>query len=361
MEEFAPLKNDLLLRAARGEKVERPPVWVMRQAGRYLPEYHKAKGSNNFFQCCRTTELASEITIQPVERYDGYLDAAIIFSDILVIPQAMGMSVDILDKVGPYFPEPLREPEDLKKLKTDVDICSELDWAFKAITATRKRLDGRVPLFGFCGAPWTLMVYMLEGGSPKLCRYAKTWIYKYPEASKELLSRITDVAVDFLVQQVVAGAQILQIFESSGGELGPAEFKEFALPYLLQIATRVRKRLRELGVKEQVPLIVFPRGAMYALDWLADSDYDVVSLDYSINPAEAVKIARGRVVLQGNLDPGTIYGTNEIISKKVEEMVEGFGGGKQGYIANLGHGTQPFFDPEKLGHFLKEIHRIGSR
>ncbi|KAK9476771.1 Uroporphyrinogen decarboxylase [Lipomyces japonicus] len=361
MVEFPTLKNDLILRAARGEKVERPPVWVMRQAGRYLPQYHVAKGKNDFFTCCRTAEIASEITIQPVEHYDGILDAAIIFSDILVIPQALGLEVEILDKVGPHFPNPLREPADLEKLNKNVDVKKELDWALKAITATRIKLDGRVPLLGFCGAPWTLMVYMLEGGGSKLYRYAKTWLYKYPKESKELLSRITDVAVEFLAQQVVAGAQMLQVFESSGGELGPAEFQEFSLPYLLEIITRLRKRLFELGITDHVPVSVFPRGASYALDWLADSDYDVVSLDWTIDPAKAVEIVRGRVVLQGNLDPGVIYGTDEIITDKVQKMIEGFGGGKQGYIVNLGHGTQPFFDPAKLGWFLKEVKRIGSQ
>ncbi|KAK9474277.1 Uroporphyrinogen decarboxylase [Dipodascopsis tothii] len=360
MPEFAPLKNDLILRAARGEKVERPPIWVMRQAGRYLPQYHVVKGTNNFFTCCRTASIAAEITIQPIEQYDGVIDAAIIFSDILVIPQAMGMHVEILDKIGPHFPEPLREPEDLAKLNTDVDVLKELDWAFKAITETRVRLAGRVPLLGFCGGPWTLMVYMLEGGGTKLFRYAKTWLYKHPEASHKLLQQITDVAVEFLAQQVVAGAQMLQVFESWAGELGPAEFDEFSLPYLKQISSRLRARLAELGVTEHVPLTVFCRGAMWALDRVADAGYDVVSLDWTIDPAEAVRIARGRVVLQGNMDPGAIYGTDEAITRKVEAMVAGFGGGKQGYIVNLGHGTQPFFDPAKLGWFMRECVRVGS-
>ncbi|KAK9360571.1 Uroporphyrinogen decarboxylase [Lipomyces starkeyi] len=361
MPEFAPLKNDLILRAARGENVERPPVWVMRQAGRYLPQYHVVKAGNDFFACCRNPELASAITIQPIDHYDGYLDAAIIFSDILVIPQAMGMKVDILDKIGPHFPDPLREPSELEtKLTKEVDVLKELDWAFKSITETRLKLNGRVPLLGFCGGPLTLMVYMIEGGGTKLFRYAKTWLYAHPEASHELLSRITDVAVEFLAQQVVAGAQMLQVFESWAGELGPKEFKEFSLPYLRIISSRFRKRLLELGITEHIPLTIFAKGAWYALDWLADSGYDVVSLDWLFDPKEAMKIANGRVVLQGNLDPGTIYGSKEVITKKTEEMITDFGGGKQGYIVNLGHGTQPFFDPENLGWFLKEVHRVGS-
>lgn len=337
-----------------------------RQAGRYLPEYKEVKGSRDFFETCRDAEIASEITIQPVERYAGLIDAAIIFSDILVIPQAMGMKVEIREGTGPYFPEPLRSVADIERLTAPpVDVCKELDWAFKAITLTRTKLAGRVPLFGFCGAPFTLLVYMTEGGSSKMYRFVRSWLYSRAAECHALLQRITDVAVEFLAQQVVAGAQMLQIFESWAGELGPAEFAEFSLPYLRQIAERVPRRLKELGVDvddqgRRVPLTVFAKGAWYALDELCDSGYDVVSLDWLWDPKEAVKVAAGRVTLQGNLDPGIIYGTKEVISEKTEKMVRGFGGGKQHYIVNLGHGTQPFFEPEKLGWFLQECHRVGS-
>lgn len=331
----------------------------MRQAGRYLPQYHEVKGGRDFFEVCRDPETASAITIQPIDHFDGLIDAAIIFSDILVIPQAMGMEVLMVEKQGPHFTDPLRVPEDLHKLKTDVDVLKELDWAFKAITMTRTKLAGRVPLFGFCGGPWTLMVYMIEGGGSRLFRFAKEWIYKYPKASHELLQRITDVAIEFLAQQVVAGAQILQVFESWGGELGPAEFNEFSLPYLKQISAGVKDRLKQLG-QEQVPITVFAKGSWYALDSLCDAGYDTVSLDWSYDPAEAVKVANNRVTLQGNIDPGVMYGTDEIITAKVEQMISKFGGGKSKYIVNFGHGTSPFMDPEKIRHFLKEVHRVGS-
>ncbi|KAH3675071.1 hypothetical protein WICMUC_002903 [Wickerhamomyces mucosus] len=360
MSEFPPLKNDLILRAARGEKVERPPIWIMRQAGRYLPEYHEVKAGRDFFETCRDAEIASAITIQPIDHFDGLIDAAIIFSDILVIPQAMGMDVQMIDKQGPHFTDPLRVPKDLEKLSKDVDVLKELDWAFKAITLTRKKLNGRVPLLGFCGGPWTLMVYMIEGGGSRLFRYAKEWIYRYPEASHELLQRITDVAVEFLAQQVIAGAQMLQVFESWGGELGPAEFKEFSLPYLRQISAKLKLRLKELDVKEDIPVTIFSKGSWYALDELSNSGYNTVSLDWLYEPKEAVKVSNGRVTLQGNIDPGTMYGSDEVISRKVEEMIKGFGGGKQNYIINFGHGTSPFMNPEKIRHFLKECHRFGS-
>lgn len=360
IEEFVPLKNDLILRAARGEKVERPPVWIMRQAGRYLPEYHEVKGGRDFFETCRDAEIASEITIQPIDHFDGLIDAAIIFSDILVVPQAMGMEVKMIEKQGPHFVDPLRRPEDLLKLHKEVDIQKELGWAFKAITVTRKKLNGRVPLLGFCGGPWTLLVYMIEGGGSRLFNHAKEWIYKYPEASHELLQRITDVAIDFLAHQVKAGAQMLQVFESWGGELGPNEFDEFSLPYIRQITAKLPAKLKELGIEEQIPITIFAKGSWYALDKLCESGYNAVSLDWLYKPEDAVKVANGRVTLQGNLDPGTMYGSKEVITKKVEQMIKGFGGGKQNYIINFGHGTHPFMDPEQIRWFLQECHRVGS-
>lgn len=200
-----------ILIICKGEKVERPPIWVMRQAGRYLPEYHEAKGTNDFFECCRSPEIASTLTLQPIERYAGLIDAAIIFSDILVIPQAMGMEVIMVDKKGPHFPDPLMSPEDKQYqeiMERDVDVKESLDYVYKAITMTRHKLAGRVPLFGFCGAPWTLLSYMVEGGGTKMFKQVKTWIFKYPEESKALLQKIAELCVEYLALQVVAGAQV---------------------------------------------------------------------------------------------------------------------------------------------------------
>ncbi|GME89625.1 unnamed protein product [Ambrosiozyma monospora] len=272
----------------------------------------------------------------------------------------MGMDVQMIDKVGPRFTDPLRVPEDLKRLNVKTDVSKELAWAFKAITLTRKKLNGRVPLLGFCGAPWTLMCYMIEGGGSKIYRFVKEWLYKYPKESHILLQQITDVAVEFLALQVKAGAQMLQVFESWGGELGPNEFNEFSLPYLRQISSKLPLRLKELGITEKVPLSIFAKGSWYALDDLCESGYDVVSLDWLYLPENAVKVSKGRVTLQGNIDPCTMYGSDEIITQKVEQMIKGFGGGKQHYIVNFGHGTHPFMNPEKIRHFLKECHRVGS-
>jgi uroporphyrinogen decarboxylase len=297
--------------------------------------------------------------LQPIDRYDGLIDAAIIFSDILVIPQAMGMEVLMIDGKGPSFPKPLRSPEDgqyEQLLKKDVDVAQELDYVYKAITLTRQKLAGRVPLFGFCGAPWTLLCYMVEGGGTKLFKEAKTWVYKHGKESKALLQKISEICVEYLALQVVAGAQIIQVFDSWAGELSPVSFQEFSLPYLRYIAKHLPTRLREKG-QEVVPMVVFAKGAWYALDDLCDSGYQVVGLDWLHDPAEAVKIARGRVTLQGNADPGVLYGTHESITEVVEHTVRGFGGGKQRWIANLGHGITPGVDPDDLRFFFKEIHR----
>ncbi|KAL6232988.1 hypothetical protein BDW75DRAFT_8610 [Aspergillus navahoensis] len=360
MTQFAPLKNDLLLRAARGEKVHRPPIWVMRQAGRYLPEYHEAKGNRDFFECCRDPEIAATITIQPVDRYEGLLDAAIIFSDILVIPQAMGMTVEMVDKKGPHFPEPLRSPTDgqyEKVMTRDVDVKAELDYVYKAITLTRRKLNGRVPLIGFCGAPWTLLCYMVEGGGSKMFVQSKTWVYKYPKESQALLQKIAEICVEYLALQVAAGAQLVQVFDSWAGELSPASFKGFSLPYLRHISANLPRRLKEMGL-EPVPMTVFAKGAWYALEDLCESGYNVVGLDWLHDPAEAFKIANGRVTIQGNADPGVLYGGREAITQAVETMVAGFKKGKQGWIANLGHGVTPFVNPDDLKFYFEEIHRL---
>ncbi|KAL4925190.1 uroporphyrinogen decarboxylase HEM12 [Aspergillus undulatus] len=360
MTQFAPLKNDILLRAARGEKVHRPPIWVMRQAGRYLPEYHEAKGNRDFFECCRDPEVASTITIQPVNRYEGLIDAAIIFSDILVIPQAMGMTVEMVDKKGPHFPDPLRSPDDgqyEKVMARDVDVKAELDYVYKAITLTRTKLNGRVPLIGFCGAPWTLLCYMVEGGGSKMFVQSKTWVYKYPKEAQALLQKIAEICVEYLALQVAAGAQLVQVFDSWAGELSPASFKGFSLPYLRHISANLPPRLKEMGL-EPVPMTVFAKGAWYALEDLCESGYNVVGLDWLHDPAEAFKVANGRVTIQGNADPGVLYGGREAITKAVETMVKGFKKGKQGWIANLGHGVTPFVKPDDLKFYFEEIHRL---
>lgn len=354
-ERFAPLKNDLIIRAAFGQKTERVPVWVMRQAGRYLPEYHEAKAGADFFTVCRNKELASTITLQPVERFP--LDAAIIFTDILVVPQALGMEVLMLEKAGPHFPHPLTSPDDLAKLDEPSAALERLNYVFEAITLTRERLAGRVPLIGFSGAPWTLMAYMIEGGGSKMFAKAKAWFYKYPEASHALLQRLTDTIIIYLEGQVAAGAQLLQIFDSWANEIGPDVFATFSKPYLLQIARALKAKHPE------IPLIVFAKGANYAIEELArDSEYDVVGLDWTISAADARDlVSKGgrRCSLQGNLDPCALYSSKEVIRKEVRKMLQSFGS-TQGLIGNLGHGLHPSHDPQLVGEFIDAVHEISE-
>lgn len=350
--DFPTLKNNLLLRAARNEEVERTPVWVMRQAGRYLPEFRKVRAEHDFFTICRTPSLASLITIQPIERFDK-LDAAIIFSDILVVPQAMGLEVEMLPGKGPHFPEPLAHPDDMARLTPIVDIEETLGYVFDAITLTRQELQGRVPLIGFAGAPWTLMAYMIEGGGSKTLSKAKTWLMRWPDHSRALLQRITDVVVDYLIGQVQAGAQLLQVFDSWAGELSPEDFSRFSLPFLRQISERVQ---RGLGPARVVPMTVFAKGAHFALKELAESGYQVLSLDWTLDPQQVRRQVGDAIVLQGNLDPSVLYAEEAEVRRRTRELAERFG--RRGWIANLGHGMYPDMQPEHLGWFLDQIHHF---
>ena len=349
---FPPLKNDLFLRAARGEKTERVPVWVMRQAGRYLPEFQEVRKEHEFFKVCQTPELACEVTLQPIRRFD--LDASIIFSDILVVPQAVGMKVEMVPGKGPSFPTPLVSPEDIDKLEKNVDVKQKLGYVFDAITLTRHKLEGKVPLIGFSGAPWTLMTYMIEGGSSSTHSKSKKWLYVYPEASHKLLQLLTDVIVEYLVGQVKAGAQALQMFESHAGILGPHLFAKFGLPYLKQICSAVKRKLSNEGV-DVVPMTVFAKDAHFALEDLGASGYDVVGLDWTIKPEVGRKLVTNSVSVQGNMDPCALYASKEEIGVIVKEMISKFG--TQRYIANLGHGIYPDMDPEHLRAFVDAIHQ----
>ena len=345
--EFPEMKNDLILRCARGEKVERAPVWVMRQAGRYLPEFREVRAKHDFFTICRTPELACEITLQPIKRFSGLLDAAIIFSDILVVPQALGMTVEMRAGVGPVFPEPLQHPDDLAKLTIDGAV-GRLSYVFDALNLTRRRLDGQVPLLGFTGAPWTLMSYMIEGGGSKTQSKAKSWLYKYPEASHQLLKILTDLNIEYLINQVKSGAQLLQVFESHAEFLGPDLFKEFAWPYLKRIAAEVKKQV-------DAPMTIFCKGAHYALhDLVKDAGgYDVVGLDWTMTPPST-----SEVVLQGNLDPCALYAPIDKLEILVKEMCEKFA---KNHIANLGHGIYPDVAPENLKAFLQFVHKYSVK
>uniref|UniRef100_A0A8D0G7T4 Uroporphyrinogen decarboxylase n=1 Tax=Sphenodon punctatus TaxID=8508 RepID=A0A8D0G7T4_SPHPU len=405
---FPKLQNDTFLRAARGEKTDYTPVWCMRQAGRYLPgeqgpigcstsacwecgygirlppsrcaaesaglrlrgisrarngpilsaqasscfvsappapsvsqtpcpspspllaEFRETRAAQDFFATCRSPETCCELTLQ-----------------------ALGMEVVMVPGKGPSFPTPLAEVEDLLKLRQKVDVAVELGYVFQAITLTRHKLGGKVPLIGFSGAPWTLMSYMVEGGGSNTMAKAKAWLYRHPEASHRLLALLRDVIVDYLVGQVAAGAQALQLFESHAGHLGPEQFEEFALPYIQAIAKQVKGKL-QAGALPVVPMIIFAKDAHYALEQLAESGYEVVGLDWTLRPQEARARTGQHITLQGNLDPCALYAPKEKIGELVQRMLEGFG--PQRYIANLGHGLYPDMSPEHVGAFVAAVH-----
>ncbi len=321
------LKNDLLLRALNGEDTERPPVWMMRQAGRYLPDYIKLRNKYDFFTRVQTPELACEITLQPIDQIG--VDAAIIFSDILVIPQAMGLEVLMEEGKGPSLPKVIRTQQDVDALITE-GVEDSLDYVMKALSLTKQTLDGRVPLIGFAGAPWTLLCYMVEGKGSKTWDKAKQFVYTEPELAKQLLQKITDITIAYLKAQVKAGVDTVQVFDSWAGSLSPQDFKQYAQPYLIQIAD---------ALKDEIPVILFPKGSWYALDDLSRSSAKGIGIDWTMDPETARRLSGNRITLQGNFDPAKLLAPIPKIKKWVKEMIDGFG--TRQYIANLGHGITP--------------------
>jgi uroporphyrinogen decarboxylase len=321
------LKNDLLLRALRKEAVERPPVWMMRQAGRYLPDYLKLKAKYDFFTRVQTPELATKITLQPIDQVG--VDAAIIFSDILVIPQAMGVEVLMEEGKGPSLPKTIKSRQDIDTLVTD-GVEESLKYVTDALALTKKELNGRVPLIGFAGAPWTILCYMVEGKGSKTWEGAKQFAYTQPTLAHQLLQKITDITIHYLKAQAKAGADVVQVFDSWAGSLSPGDFKIFAQPYLEQIAT---------AVAPAVPVILFPKGTWYALKDLSNSAASGLGLDWCVSPQMARQFTGNNITLQGNFDPAKLLAPIPEIKKAVKEMIDGFG--TQAYIANLGHGITP--------------------
>jgi uroporphyrinogen decarboxylase len=321
------LKNDLLLRALQGETLERPPVWMMRQAGRYLPDYRKIRAKYGFFERCQTPELVCEISLQPVDQVG--VDAAIIFSDILVVPQAMGMEVQLIESVGPLLPQPLRSLSDVEKLEMP-DVEEKLGYVFDALRLTKKELDNRVPLIGFAGAPWTLLCYMVQGKGSKTFDEAKAFCFTQPKAAHKLLQMLTDTTISYLKNQVKAGADVVQIFDSWGGLLSPADFETFSLQYIRQIVA---------ALKNDCPTIVFAKGAWFALEEMSKMGASGLGIDWCISPQQARAWAGENVTLQGNFDPAKLLMPIPEIRQAVHEMIDAFGTTR--YIANLGHGILP--------------------
>jgi uroporphyrinogen decarboxylase len=342
--------NDLLLRACRREPVERPPVWMMRQAGRYLPEYRAVRERADFLTMVATPELAVEVTLQPVDLIG--VDAAIIFSDILVVPQAMGMMLTVEDGVGPRFHAPLRSPADFGRLRA-VDPEDDLRHVLDALRLARRELAGRVPLIGFAGAPWTLMSYMIEGGASKSFTLAKRLLVEDPSRAHALLGRLADLVGRFLVAQVKAGAQVVQLFDSWSGALGPRDFREFVLPYL--------GRAARLAGTAGAPVIVFAPGSGWALEEIArETAANVVGVDWQTDAADARRrLPSSLVTLQGNLEPCWLYAPPSLIRERTHRMLDDFGG--RAHIANLGHGILPDVPVDHARAFVEAVQEWRAR
>lgn len=340
------LKNDTFLKACRKEKTDYTPVWMMRQAGRYLPEYMATrKKAGDFLTLCKTPDLAAEVTLQPIDILG--VDAAILFSDILVVPEAMGMEVQFLVGEGPHFPNPVRSEADIEKL-AQPDPMDKLKYVMDAITAINKGLDGRVPLIGFSGAPWTLATYMIEGGGSKNFALIKKMLYDSPATLHRLLDKVADAVTDYLKAQIETGVHAVQIFDTWGGILTPDDFELFSLQYIQRIVE---------GLGNKVPVIVFAKGTGYMLESISDIGCDVVGVDWMADIGDVRRRIGNKVALQGNMDPCTLYASPETIRKSVKNILASFGEG-EGHIFNLGHGILPDIPVDHAKAFINAVHEL---
>ena len=335
------LKNDLFLRAARGEKTERTPVWLMRQAGRILPEYRAVRSSlRDFKELVETPELASEVTIQPVDLLG--VDAAIIFSDILVVPEAMGLTYEMQEQKGPIFPRTVQTLKDIEQLR-EADPEEDLGYVLEALRITKRALNGRVPLIGFAGAPWTIFAYMIEGSGSKTFSKARKMLYTEPEMAHQLLRKITNTTIKYLQAQVQAGANLIQVFDSWAGILPPEHYRTFSYAYIKEICEAL----------PGVPVTVFAKGAFFSMHDFANLPCQVIGLDWNMNIAEARAALGPNKTLQGNLDPCALYSDFATIRKETIKMLDAFGPDR--HIANLGHGVYPDTNPDHVRCFINTV------
>ena len=340
------MKNDLFLRALKGEKVDRPPVWMMRQAGRYLPDFMKIKRKYDFFTRCQTPELATEITLMPINQVGP--DAAIIFSDILVVLQAMGIKVEMKDNIGPWINSPIRKNDDIKKVRVP-EVKAELDYVFKAIKMSKKELNENVPLIGFAGSPWTLLCYAVQGSGSKDFNLAKEFCFSQSEYSKILLQKITETTISYLKEQVNSGVNAIQIFDSWGGLLSPIDYEVFSWKYIDQI-------IKELS--PLIPVIVFGKGCWFHLNKISKSKVSAIGIDWTCSARNARYLTGGKITLQGNLDPSKLLSPINEIKKSVKNMIDEFG--KDNYIVNLGHGILPNTPVDNAKAFIDSVKEYNS-
>jgi uroporphyrinogen decarboxylase len=335
------IKNDLFLKALRGESVSRPPVWMMRQAGRYLPEFIAIRDKYDFFTRCQTPELASEITVQPIRRFG--MDAAILFSDILVVPQAMNIPFEMKAGVGPYLPNPIRSQKDVDQTIVP-DIKDGLGYVMEAIKMTKEMLNDEIPLIGFAGSPWTVFCYCVQGQGSKSFDKAKEFCFTQPIAAHQLLQKITDTTIAYLKEKVKAGVDVVQVFDSWGGMLSPTDYQEFSWQYMQQIIN---------ALYEEAPVIAFGKGCWFALEEMANSKVSALGVDWTVSPKVARALTQNKVTLQGNMDPARLLSPPSQIKKMVTKMIDDFG--KDKYIVNLGHGILPNIPLDNAKAFIDAV------
>ena len=350
---MSPLKNDTFLRALLRQPVEYTPIWMMRQAGRYLPEYRETRSrAGGFMDLCKNTELATEVTLQPIDRFG--LDAAILFSDILTVPDAMGLGLYFAEGEGPKFARPLQSEADIAALQ--VPDMAKLRYVFDAVSSIRRALNGRVPLIGFAGSPFTLACYMVEGGGGKEFRQIKTLLYRRPELLHRILNITAQAVTAYLNEQIAAGAQAVQIFDTWGGLLSDAAFPEFSLAYMRQIIGGLTREHES----RRVPVILFTKGGGQWLELMAESGADALGLDWTVNLGRARQRVGSQVALQGNFDPAALFGTPESVRAEVRRILHSYGEGS-GHVFNLGHGISQHTDPENVQALVDAVREYSAR
>ncbi len=348
-----PLKNDRYIKACLQQPVDRTPIWMMRQAGRYLPEYRQLRAeAGSFMDLCTNPELACEVTLQPLRRYP--LDAAILFSDILTIPDAMGLGLYFTPGEGPAFRKPVRSEADVKALPIP-DPHQELKYVTDAVSTIRRELKGEVPLIGFSGSPWTLATYMVEGGTTKNFSEVKGLMYKEPAIMHQLLDKLADSIIVYLNAQVESGAQALMIFDTWGGVLSPRDYQEFSLRYMQKIVDGLKREHEG----QQIPVTLFTKGGGAWLDIMAATGCDCLGVDWTTDLADARAKVAGKVALQGNMDPSILYASDERIREEVATILASYGKGS-GHVFNLGHGIHQTVEPEKAGVFIQSVHELSK-
>jgi uroporphyrinogen decarboxylase len=350
----APLKNDRFLRALTGQPVDMTPVWMMRQAGRYLPEYRATRQkAGDFMSLCQSPQLACEVTMQPLRRYA--MDAAILFSDILTIPDAMGLGLYFSEGEGPRFRKTVRTEQDVVQLPIP-DVARDLSYVTDAVSLIRRELNGSIPLIGFSGSPWTLATYMIEGSGSKDFRNAKAFMYNQPQVMHQLLDKLAQSVTSYLNAQIAAGAQAVQIFDTWGGILSTGAYQEFSLAYMKKIVAGLTKE----ADGRKVPVILFTKNGGLWLNEIADSGCDCVGLDWTIEIGRARGLIGDKVSLQGNMDPSILYSSPASIRAEVARILESYGSGN-GHVFNLGHGITPEVDPANVAVFIESVHELSAQ